>query len=253
VAVAVLNPVVAATSRQFEAKSDGLRGESSVLTLGASGLWLRQGSDAGQTVIHAGRANLSGTSLRDVTFTSFTDTGGPIQRVAARTAVLNDGHWTLRDVKIWPLTPGTTPEALATTQDQLEVPSTLTPDQIRNSFGTPSSISIWNLPAFIARLQAAGFAAQRFQVWFQMELAQPLFLAAMLLIGAAFTMRHQRGGKTGMMVLFAILLSFTLYFIRNFAQILGENGEVPVILAAWAPPLAALGIALGLLLHREDG
>jgi lipopolysaccharide export system permease protein len=48
-------------------------------------------------------------------------------------------------------------------------------------------------------------------------------------------------------------LGFGLYFIRNFAQILGENGQLPVILAAWAPPVAALLLGVGLLLHTEDG
>jgi lipopolysaccharide export system permease protein len=86
-----------------------------------------------------------------------------------------------------------------------------------------------------------------------MELSQPLFLGAMMLIGAAFTMRPQRGGKVGLNVMSAILLAFTIYFIRNFAQILGENGDVPAALAAWAPPLAAAGVALGILLQREDG
>jgi lipopolysaccharide export system permease protein len=86
-----------------------------------------------------------------------------------------------------------------------------------------------------------------------MELALPLFLVAMVMIGASFTLRHQRGGRTGMMVLFAILLSFAVYFIRNFAQVLGENGQLPALLAAWAPPLAAIGLSLGMLLHHEDG
>ena len=81
----------------------------------------------------------------------------------------------------------------------------------------------------------------------------PLFLVAMVMIGAAFTMRHQRGGRTSMMVLIAILLSFAVYFLRNFAQILGENGQLPAALAAWAPPLAAIGMSLGYLLHQEDG
>jgi lipopolysaccharide export system permease protein len=60
-------------------------------------------------------------------------------------------------------------------------------------------------------------------------------------------------GRTGVMVLTAVMLGFGLYFIRNFAQILGENGQIPVLLAAWAPPLAAIFLALGLLLHLEDG
>ena len=55
------------------------------------------------------------------------------------------------------------------------------------------------------------------------------------------------------MVLYAILLSFTIYFLRNFAQIMGENGQLPAILAAWAPPLAAIGLSMGMLLHQEDG
>ena len=75
----------------------------------------------------------------------------------------------------------------------------------------------------------------------------------MVLIAAAFTLRHQRGGRTGLMVMFAILLAFVIYFIRNFAQVLGENGQLPAILAAWAPPFAAIGLALGILLHNEDG
>ncbi len=51
----------------------------------------------------------------------------------------------------------------------------------------------------------------------------------------------------------ALGLGFTLYFIRNFAQILGENGQIPVLLAAWGPPVAAVLLPLGLLLHLEDG
>lgn len=252
-AVAIMNPIVAATSRQFETRSAALTGEASVLTLGETGLWLRQGNSDRQTVIRAERANLSGTVLTDVTFLTFTPDEGPTTRIAAQSARLVDGAWALTNAKSWPLTRSGTPEALATTAATLTVPSTLTPDQIRNSFGTPASIPIWDLPAFISRLQTAGFSAQRHRVWFQIEIAQPVFMVAMVMIGASFTLRHQRGGRTGLMVLLAILLSFAIYFLRNFAQILGENGDLPAILAAWAPPLAAIGIAMGLLLHQEDG
>ncbi|MGB3280062.1 MAG: LPS export ABC transporter permease LptG, partial [Pseudorhodobacter sp.] len=46
---------------------------------------------------------------------------------------------------------------------------------------------------------------------------------------------------------------FAIFFLRNFAQILGENGQIPVYLAALSPPVAAVLLALGLLLHLEDG
>jgi lipopolysaccharide export system permease protein len=73
------------------------------------------------------------------------------------------------------------------------------------------------------------------------------------MIAAAFTMRPQRSGRVGIMVLTAILIAFGLYFLRNFAQVLAEAGELPPILAAWAPPVAAVLLALGLILHLEDG
>ncbi|MCK0094332.1 LPS export ABC transporter permease LptG [Yoonia sp. F2084L] len=252
-AVAILNPIVAGTSKEFEARSDALRGNSSVLSIGSSGLWLRQGNTEGQTVIRAQSANLDGTKLTDVTFLTFEPDGGPRQRVNAAEAELVTGAWVLRDAKSWQLIGVATPEAAAVVQAEMSIPSSLTPDQIRDSFGTPSSIPIWELPAFIDRLKTAGFSAQRHQVWFHTELAMPVFLVSMVMIGASFTLRHQRGGRTGMMVMFAILLAFVIYFIRNFAQVLGENGQLPVLLAAWAPPFAAIGLSMGFLLHNEDG
>ena len=109
------------------------------------------------------------------------------------------------------------------------------------------------MPAFIQELEQAGFSARRHQVWMQAELARPVFLTAMVLVAAAFTMRHTRFGGTGTAVLAAVLMGFGLFFIRSFAQILGENGQIPVVLAAWAPPGAAVLLTLGLLLHAEDG
>lgn len=252
-ALAILNPIVAGTSKEYEARGDALRDRGSVLSIGSSGLWLRQGNNEEQTVIRAQSANLDGTQLSDVTFLTFSPDGNPSQRINALSAELVTGAWVLRDAKFWDLQDATIPEAGAITQAELSVASTLTPDQIRNSFGTPSSIPIWELPAFIERLRTAGFSAQRHLVWFHTELATPVFLLSMVLIGASFTLRHQRGGRTGLMVLFAIILAFVIYFIRNFAQVLGENGQLPVLLAAWAPPLAAIGISMGFILHNEDG
>ena len=72
--VAILNPIVAGTMKAFEARTNALEGERPILSLGESGLWLRQGGTEGQTVIRAANANLGGTVLSDVTFIQFSDT-----------------------------------------------------------------------------------------------------------------------------------------------------------------------------------
>jgi lipopolysaccharide export system permease protein len=251
--VAVINPLVAATSKQYDlVYARQASGKESVLSLSDNGLWLRQGETDSQTVIKAARADGEGTRLFGVTFLIFDAQGVPSQRIEAEEAVLQPGQWALTGAKYWDLT-ATNPEVSASVQPSASLPSDLTRDRIRDSFGDPSAIPIWSLPDYITKLEQAGFSARAHRVWFQMELALPLLLAAMVLIAAGFTMRHARSGKTGQMVLLALAGGFGIFFLRNFAQVLGVNGQIPVSLAAWSPPVAAILLSLGLLLHLEDG
>ncbi|UOA27092.1 LPS export ABC transporter permease LptG [Pseudosulfitobacter sp. DSM 107133] len=253
-AVTMLGPIVAATTKRYAILSEEYRngGRAAVLVSG-DGVWLRQGGAEGQTVIRAARSNADASVLYDVTFLEYAPQGGPQRRIEARSAALGNGAWALRDAKVWPLTGSVNPEASSESHALLQVPSTLTLERIRETLGSLGGVSIWNMPAYIDQLEQAGFSARHQVVWFQSELARPLFLMAMVLVAAAFTMRHTRFGGTGTAVLAAVLLGFGLYFIRSFAQILGENGQIPVAFAAWAPPAAAIFLALGLLLHAEDG
>lgn len=251
--VGVLNPLVAATSKAYDDLRSRYMSGNEVLSISDSGLWLRQAGEHGQTVIQAGRSNLDGTELHDVSFLTFDPEGTPITRIEAATARLETGAWRLTGAKAWDLTAPNPEVAAETWADGAKLSSELTPERIRDSFGTPSAVPIWQLPAYIAGLERAGFSARAYKLWFQMELAQPLLLTAMVLVAAGFTMRHVRFGGTGQMVLWAMLAGFALFFLRNFAQALGESGQIPILLAAWTPPAAAVMLALGLLLHLEDG
>jgi len=252
-AVAVMNPIVAVTSKRYDVLSAGHARGGSVLSLSDGGLWLRQSSEVGQTVIHANRANLDGTELYDVTFMTFAKDSTPATRIMAGTARLEPGFWAITDGKTWPVDAANPEQSSSLLPVGATVLTDLTRDRIRDSFGTPSAIGFWDLPAYIRQLEQAGFSARSHKVWYQMELAQPLLLAAMVLIAAGFTMRHARMARTSSLVLTALLCGFAVFFLRNFGQILGDNGELPVILAAWTPPIVATMLALGLLLHLEDG
>ena len=289
VAVAVFNPLVAATSKRYDALSSGHARGGSVLSVTETGIWLRQGDASGQTVIHAARANLDGTLLFDPSFLIFDAEGKPLERIEAVTASLESGAqlesgahlesgalleagallesgalleagarpdagaWRLSGAKSWPLDHDNPERDARILTDGASVATDLTRDKIRDGFGTPSAISIWNLPGYIAALDRAGFSARSHRVWFQMELALPLFLVAMVLIAAGFTMQHARAARTGSMVLLALLGGFAVFFLRNFGQVLGDNGQIPILVAAWTPPVAAALLALGLILHLEDG
>lgn len=254
VAVLAMNPIVAATQKQYEATLEELAGPSgATASIADQQLWLRQGSAEIQWVIRAGSANLDGTRLLNVTFHGFDRNGTLTDRVEADFAELGEGNWRLRNAKRWQFQDVQNPEANATRHSVYEIATDLTRDRIRDSFGTPSSIPIWGLPGFIHQLETAGFTARRHIVWFHMELATPAFIAALVILAAGFTMRQTRTQIRGLRELLAVITGFGLFFLRNFAQIMGENGQIAPLLVAWIPPLAALGLSLALLLHTEDG
>ncbi|MFV0386716.1 LPS export ABC transporter permease LptG [Paracoccus sp. (in: a-proteobacteria)] len=257
-AVALLNPLVASTHQSSEQERAEIRSGSqqTVSVLGGT-LWLRQalvenGQETGQIVIRAGRAEPDATTLYDATFLIFDLDNGPIRRIEARQARLEPGAWHLHDVRDYPLDQ-TNPEARAVSTETLTLASDLTAKRIRDGFGEPRTVPIWNLPAFIAGMERAGFSAVPHRVWLQMELARPFVMGAMVLIAAAFTMQHIRGRNIGISILLAFSAGIGLFFLRNFAQILGDNGQISPIMAGWAPPLVGALLAMGLILSREDG
>ncbi|MCT4331617.1 LPS export ABC transporter permease LptG [Paracoccus sp. YLB-12] len=257
-AVALLNPMVAVTGQRYdEAVAEIQRDGQQTVSVGDSALWLRQaviedGKEAGQVVIRASRTSPDATTLYDATFLVFDQDSGPARRIEAREARLEPGEWHLSGVRDYRLD-RPNPEAEAVAGETLSLASDLTAQRIRDGFGRPEAVPVWQLPSFIAGLERAGFSAARHRVWFQMELARPFLMAAMIFIAAAFTMRHIRGRNTGVAVLLAFGAGIGLFFLRNLAQVLGDNGQVVPAMAAWTPPLVGALLAVALILQREDG
>lgn len=252
VGVAVLNPMASTMTSQFQ-REKGTTALSTVVNVSASGLWLRQGTVDAQTMIHARTYTNAGQSLTDVSFLSFDINGKPTARIEAASAELTVQGWRLGRATQWDLTAVNPQELRKTLPEGSYFPTDLQPSDLQGGFGSPNSVPFWQLPAQIAALETAGFSAAAFRVWWQSELAKPLFLMVMVLVAAGFTMRHIRSGGRAQMVVLAVLVGFGIFFLRNVAQVFGQNGQIPILLAAWGPTLAASLLALSLLLHLEEG
>lgn len=253
--VALFNPIVAASTRAYHAQLQTLQNpdQQAQISLEGSAIWMRQGDADGQTVIRAQSIEPEGLQFRDVSFLMFErDSGTPLQRIEAMSAVLEDGLWRLENAKRWDLR-ADNPERDAEEFTQLEVPSDLTGAQIRERFTRTGVVSVWALPDFVRALDTAGLSSRSHRAQFLAQLALPALMAAMMLVGAVLCFKHVRAGNAGTRILITVLAGFALFFMRNFAQVLGENGQIPLSLAIWTPPIASMLLALGVLLHLEDG
>ena len=250
----ILNPLVATTSKSYlNNKETYIKGEKAAFSIGAEGLWLRQGDDLEQSVIRASGANYDGSILYNLTIISFSADGSAVRRLKAEQAIILDKNWHLNNVKIWPLKRGLSSEKNALFKDKLIISSNLTKEEIKERIIDPSNISIWDLRSHIAQLKGAGFSVLRYEVRFHSELSHPLFLIAMTLVGCAFTMKNFIGNRKSLAIIASIMLGFSLYYVRNFAQILAESGQLNLIAGTWVPSISSILIALALILHMEDG
>ncbi|MFK7943928.1 MAG: LPS export ABC transporter permease LptG [Paracoccaceae bacterium] len=261
VAFAVYNPIASALAAKFETlETRFFDRSSSRLSVSSDGMWLRQAGEEGQVVIRARRASGTIERLWDVTVFQFDQNDRLYRRISARTAVLEERSWRLNAVQRWDLLDNAGEdreaallETVAVNTDEMRLPTDLTIEHIKDSFAAPQTISFWKLPSFIAVLEESGFSSNRHVMhWFSL-LSAPIVFVAMVLIGAAFSMRHSRFGGLGVMALGCVMAGFGYFFLSDIANALGASGAVPVLLAAWAPPLSAVLFALGLLLHLEDG
>ncbi len=243
----VYNPVAAALKEKSEAYALQLSGDRPRSVDGAKEIWLRQSSDEGEAIIHALRASDRGLHLAGVTIQTFDQRGFFDRRIEAATADHKGDHWDLTDVRI--LRRGATPEAFPTAT----IGTRLKREQVGESLAEPDTVSFWALPSFIAAARNAGLPAFQFELQYQLLLARPLLLVAMVLIAATVSLRVFRFGNIGRMILGGVGAGFVLYVAGEVARGLGGAGVVPPVLAAWSPAVIASSIGFTILLHQEDG
>ena len=251
ITVAAINPVAAVMADRFEA--DRAKLMENYLGDTPKDIWLRQGDERTQMVIHAksrdtlaGVVRLHGVSL----FVYQKNKAGQPEfkrRLEAQEAVLRPGFWELKTVR----------EASAgessVLSDSLSIRSTLDSEAAVERFASPEAIAFWRLPQAIRSTEQAGFSASGYRLRFQQLLATPLLFAAMAVLAAAFSLRLARLGGLAGLAGAGVALGFVVFFFNQFSGALGRAQIIPLFAAAWAPAAVALLSGLTLLCYTEDG
>jgi lipopolysaccharide export system permease protein len=248
--ITVFNPVASALNARFEDRqSEITQGRKD----GPSEIWLRQGDDRQQVVIHARShdtvddvVRLRGVSV----FIENVDPSGGLgfaRRLEASEARLLPGYWRLSDVR------EALPGASSVHSEQILIPSMLDHRSAMEKFVSPGAVAFWRLPATIRGAELAGYASTGYRLRLQQLLATPLLFVAMSVLGAGFSLRLVRLGDLAALAGAGVTLGFGLFFLDEFCGALGASEVIPPGLAAWAPPVLALLAGVTLLCYTEDG
>lgn len=251
VTVSAINPLAAMLNRQFELE----RGRLMENYLGDQprDIWLRQGDDRNQMVIHARARDVVGGTVRLRGVSLFIYEKAPDgrlqfrRRLEASEARLLPGFWRLRDVR------EATAGQNSVRSDILSIRSTLDAQAAMERLASPDAINFWRLPSAIRLTEQAGFSADGYRLRFQQLLATPVLFAAMGLLAAAFSLRLARLGGLAGLAGAGVSLGFVVFFFNQFAGALAKADIIPIFAAAWTPAVIALLSGVTLLFYTEDG
>ena len=246
-ATTVYNPVSAILqerSKRFEAE---LFGHTANAPSHGGTFWISQRTDEGQAIINAVSSRDQGINLNGVSVYTFDTEGRFKQRIEARAAMLEAGAWQFRDARVYAL------GVLPTRQAEYHLKTSLTPEQVRESFATPETVPFWELPQYIKIADHAGLVAAGYRLQFQKLLARPFLLVAMVLLAAAVSLRFFRFGGIQKMVLSGVAAGFLLYVLSKVTEDLSKAELMHPVAAAWLPVLVGSLTGFVALLYQEDG
>jgi len=253
-ATAVISPLSSVLFARAETLTNMfLSPDGGPLALNDGQLWLRQADRGiavhGVAIVHATDVAMKHNMLTANAVTVFRLNGADqlLSRIEAGHARLAGGSWTLQDARV------IRPDAMPDPPQTLVLPTDLTVARVQESFASPDTLSVWELPGFIRLLNRSGFSSISHRLHFQALLALPLLCATMALVAAGFSMRPARRGGVARMIGSGVAAGFALFMISKMAEEFGQSGAIPVVLAAWVPAAAGMMLAVALLLHMEDG
>lgn len=245
-ATAIYNPISAILreqSKRLEAELFGERAGGGQ----TAGFWARQRSADGLSIINATSSRRQGSELDGVTVFTFDPNGRFQERIESRGATLEVGHWRLVDARVY------SSAAPMRQHASYLLPTNLTPAQVRESFATPDTLSFWQLPEYIELAEQAGLMAAGYRLQYQILIAKPFLLTAMVLLASSVSLRFFRMGGVTRMILSGIIAGFMLYVISKVTEDLSKAELMHPVAAAWLPVLVGGLTGFVALLFQEDG
>jgi lipopolysaccharide export system permease protein len=248
VATTVYNPVSAVLHERSKRLEADMLGENmSALQENVSGFWVRQKSADGAAIINASSSREQGAVLGGVTVYTFDGNGHFDTRIEAKSASLQQGYWQLDDARVY--ASGKAPDI----EDSYRLGTNLTLEQVRESFATPETVPFWQLPTYIEMADRAGLGAAGYRLQYQLLLARPFLLAAMVMLAASVSLRFFRFGGVQKMVLSGITAGFLLFVLSKITEDMSKSELMSPVAAAWIPTIVGGLTGFVALLYQEDG
>jgi lipopolysaccharide export system permease protein len=167
-------------------------------------------------------------------------------------------HWLLTEVveTVIPVVPAgaTVPSAQRTElrrEAQRRWPSELTPEILGVLLVKPERMALGGLSDYIQHLSDTQQNAERYQIAFWSKLLYPIAILAMMLLALPFAYLHLRQGGISLKIFSGVMIGVVFYMLTKLSAHVAVLNTWPPLLAAAAPTLLVLTLAVSALYWIE--
>lgn len=210
-----------------------------------TGLWLRETNKDTHIIIHANSLNILKKTLLDITIFKFNSDNTLEKRIDAAKALLSENAWLLEQVNI----------SSAATQNYTEKhaePTTITMEQIQHSTAPPETISFFQMLDFIAVLKKSGLNATSYLMMWHRQIAKIGMMVAFVFLAASFCFLSTRSKSFGKSVGLSVIFAFFMHFVEHLSYAYGVAEKLPLLAAAWLPPLITIASGYWIMVLIDD-
>ena len=174
--------------------------------------------------------------------------GRLVRTSLAKDGIWKNGEWWIEDGQVFEVSEKGVVRLLFRFERQ-KLALNLSPEQLRRSSRRPVDMSARELWQYIEQARMAGSNLSQLWVLFHLKLAVPWACVIMAVLGASFGASRQ--GRSGSSVGFGIsvVIVFAYYVVMSLCRALGEAGNMPPFIAAWAPNFVFL--TMGFFFSRK--
>jgi lipopolysaccharide export system permease protein len=109
------------------------------------------------------------------------------------------------------------------------LPSSLSPQDLINSFRKPKQISIWALPSFISTLKIIGGSTEQYTKYLYKLLITPFLTIGLVCIAASFSLKSTRNSKNQQIIAFGTVIGFISFLYIEILMKLNISDSFPSI------------------------
>ena len=244
----ILNPIFSKMlARYYNLENIYIYKNKNPLSVSNNGLWIRENHNNKPIIINAKHFNLKKKQLYNLRIYRFNEKEKFIERFDAKLSHLENNYLKLHQV--WHTEQGGFPKFY----EIYMLSTSLSLQTIKESFYDPKTLSFYQVMKYAKLMEKSGLSANQYFMQWHVLMSRCVWLAVMIILASTFTMQPIRKGSTLLYISLGFSVAFLLYFLRNITYALGNSGSLSPLLAAWAPTITTMFLAITKLLYSEDG